>query len=154
MSDFDELFSNLRSDSVEALARDSKIKIVTEYDEPSLKAGEYWYSVEENTLYVGSGVTEDTILYITNFLKRKVSVNYIPAPRIKVSHLLEIPTITKTVTYCARLAPRLKVSNTVNLMNILTVNAEANKTMLHKYSFSNNVVLSSITHRTEVQNVK
>lgn len=159
MSDFDELFENVNASAMAELIkdnplisylRDSKIILVTEYDEPSLKAGEYWYNEEENTLYVGSGVIDSTVLYITNFIKHSTSFKYIPAPRYKTSVSVQMPLISHYFGIRHKQPSKRLFFNAVNIPNI-THNSATRKTNVVKALCKHSVEQPNITHITEVQ---
>lgn len=90
----DTTFSKLRSGVVEALARDSKIKLVTPYDkERPLDTGAYWYDSDENTLYVGISSLIDELQTVLSNINIKCNFSHMPAPRIKCSVLINRPVI-------------------------------------------------------------
>lgn len=82
VSDFDALFNELSSIGLSAL-RDSSIKLVTQYDYPYLKTGEYFYDEKNNILYVGAGNVAD-IYDVLSFIERLTSFKLIESPKIKV----------------------------------------------------------------------
>ena len=87
----DDNFSKLRSGVAEALARDSKIILVTPYDEEKpLDTGMYWYDSAENALYVGAGDFQ-TMVNVIDFLNHNTSITYIPAPRITTYVSVTVP---------------------------------------------------------------
>lgn len=159
MSDFDELFNNVsasamselvNSDVVLSSLRDSKIKLVTELDsEYPLKAGEYYYSEDENTLYVGAGVIESINLYITDFLQHRTSIRIIEAPRIKFSNFIPTIVITHNTSNKHKVAPRLYFSNIISGTENIYHNISDRVTNTFEYSLRNNVS-AVVTHRTEV----
>ena len=118
MSDFDELFNTLSSTGINAL-RDSSIKLVTQYDYPYLKTGEYYYDEENNILYVGAGNVAD-IYDVLKFIDRFTSFKYIESPKAKV--YLEIEDTTERLTsIIIKENPKIINEVTVNVDNHLSV---------------------------------
>ena len=169
MSDFDELFnsventeivtdmmndgvfSKLRSGVVEALARDSKIKLVTPYDKVRpLDTGAYWYDSVENTLYVGAGDFQ-TVVNVLDFLSHASNIVYIPAPRIKSRVDFEQPIITQFSSIIYIPTPRIKTKHTVEKVYETNKIINVKKTTLNKVNSNVGVELSDIKHESEVQ---
>lgn len=118
VSDFDNLFNDLSSIGLSAL-RDSSIKLVTQYDYPYLKTGEYYYDEENNILYVGAGNVAD-IYDVLKFIEHFTSFKLIESPKIKV--YLEVEDTTERLTDI-RIKEASKIASevTVNVDNYLSV---------------------------------
>ena len=145
----DDTFSKLRSGVVEALARDSKIKLVTPYDKDRpLDTGAYWYDSAENTLYVGAGDFQ-TMVDIIDFLIHKTSFKFIPAPRVKTYCTFEMPTILHNTGYALKPAPRVKSTHIFEQPNIAHISYIIKR---NKFSINTKCVIEqpNITHETEV----
>lgn len=146
----DDTFSKLRSGVVEALARDSKIKLVTPYDkERPLDTGAYWYDSDENTLYVGAGDFQ-TIINILDFLSHNTKIVHIPAPRATIQYLIEIPTTSFITSVYVNYAPRVTFTNEIIQPTIehLTLNKTTTK---NDIEFINTVMSDFLTHESEVK---
>ena len=159
MSDFDELFNNVSTSAMTELInsnvvlsslRDSKIKLVTELDsEHPLKAGEYYYSEDENTLYVGAGVIDSIKIGITDFIQHHTYVKYIPAPRHKTNLTVLTPsTIINTVTV-AKPAPRITTHLATSVPTI-TTSTSVRKTNVFTLNILLNHSLPTIKHNSLV----
>lgn len=159
LSDFDELFNNVSASAMSELVnsyvvlsslRDSKIKLVTELDsEHPLKAGEYYYSEDENTLYVGAGVIESIKIGLTDFIQHHTNVKYIPAPRHATNLTVLTPvTIINTVTV-AKPAPRINTHLATSVPNI-TYNTSVRKTNVFTLNTLLNHSLPTIEHNSLV----
>lgn len=77
------------------------------------------------------------------------NVLYIPAPRIKTAHTVELPVLTHDtiVTYIP--TPKLKVGHTVTINN-LEHDTITRRTVRNLLTLENRVTLPTITHETEV----
>lgn len=145
----DSTFSKLRSGVVEALARDSKIKLVTPYDkERPLDTGAYWYDSAENTLYVGAGDFQ-TLVNIIDFLTHETSILYIPAPRITTYVDVTVPTLSYHTEHAYIPTPRLQFTNTVD-MPILASSTSSKRTNLFYHDIINIVNNVETVVETEV----
>ena len=146
----DDNFSKLRSGVVEALARDSKIILVTPYDEEKpLDTGMYWYDSAENALYVGAGDFQ-TMVNVIDFLTHKTSVKYIPAPRINSSVTVVLPNISHDTRYNYITPPKIELHHNT-LLPIITHNIVNRKTNLVTLEKVHTVNLPNITHILEVK---
>lgn len=83
LSEFDELFNSIQTSNIVDIIRDSRIKLVSEIDEPSLKTGEYFYDDKTNTLYVGCSIQDKQIM-LHNFLSHSTSLLYKPLARVNI----------------------------------------------------------------------
>ena len=114
----DTTFSKLRSGVVEALARDSKIKLVTPYDkERPLDTGAYWYDSEENTLYVGISSLIDELQTVLSNINIMCNFRYVPAPRITINTSLQRPLIAVDSDFKHMPAPRITAYLCVSTIN-------------------------------------
>ena len=159
MSDFDVLFNNVSASAMSELVNenivlsslpDSKIKLVTELDsEHPLKAGEYYYSEDENTLYVGAGVIDSIKLYITDFLRHHTSIRVIEPPRIKSKITFNLPSISTYTNYNIQKPHRIYLNKIHTIPNIKTY-AIANKTNKTDISKNHNITIPIISFESEV----
>ena len=159
MADFDELFNNVSASAMSELVngsvvlsslRDSKIKLVTELDsEHPLKAGEYYYSEDENTLYVGAGVIDSITLYITDFIQYYTSIRIIEPPRIKSKITFNLPSTSTYTNYNTKKPYRIYLNKIHTIPNIKTYTI-ANKTNKTDISNNHNITIPIISFESEV----
>lgn len=99
MSEFDELFNSIQTSNIVDIIRDSRIELVSELDEPSLKTGEYFYDDKTNTLYVGAGqLMENQVPQMSWMIKAWGSAVLHPAPRIKSTMLVDLSKVIITAS--------------------------------------------------------
>lgn len=130
MSTFDELFDSLREGVDIKPFKESKVLLVSELDEPSLKAGEFLYDEETETLYVGAGdLVEDKLMKMSWLIKAYSSVRHLPAPRVKSNVLVDMTKI------------------------IITADGSAKGANHYYYTHDYTINLPIITHPTSVRRV-
>ena len=160
MSDFAELFNNVSASAMSELVnssvvlsslRDSKIKLVTELDnEHPLKAGEYYFSEDENTLYVGAGVIDSITFGITDFIQHHTSIRVIEAPRI--SSLVDVVIPNISVSASAKHVPAYRIKCVDNVVPDLSIAFNSNVRVTNKNIITRNISVDvpSITIESEV----
>lgn len=114
-----------------AQTENSKVVLCTVYDEPSLRTGEFLYDEESDTLYVGAGITDDVLLYVTNFIKHRVTYAHKPSPRIKVNHCVDLQNITRLTQVAHKPAPRTSVIHSIGVYDSIVRDTTVVKTVKH-----------------------
>lgn len=83
LSTFDALFDSLREGIDLKPFKESKVVLVSEYDNPPLLTGEFIYDEETDTIYVGAGnVMQNDRVNVIDFLFHSTSLLHKPLARI------------------------------------------------------------------------
>lgn len=152
VSDFDELFEQTQNEAFASLLMDSKVLLVTEYDEyHPLKTGEFLFIPEENTLYVGAGnFATSPVFNLWQFIRHDTSVLYIPAPRFRTGLVTVLPNRSNYTNVIHIPSPRIKTELEISMPTVYHNYSLVRVTNTVKVMYHLNVAVPTITHSSVV----
>lgn len=155
LSEFDELFNSIQTSNIVDIIRDSRIELVSEFDEPPLKTGEYFYDDKTNTLYVGAGqLMNNDRFNFSHFIRTKSSYVYKPAPRVASFMVVDLDLkVTFDSAHKGTMHYYIESENVV-VPAIVTYSTEAHRQFaVHTFPVEHNVDIAIITHESEVNKI-